>query len=120
MTLTKFSDHSLRLLIYLGLHGRGQPPLSPSQWLLFGGLALPVVLAAILPIIVHRVRRARGLPPQHVSASDLRFIIILSAVLCPLTFFAVTMFGAFGPLVIMLAPIAFIIRSRRRSHPNPK
>jgi hypothetical protein len=107
-------------LIYLGLHGRGQPPLSPSQWLLFGGLALPVVLVAILPIINHRVRRARGLPPEHVSASDLRFTITLIAVLCPLAFFAVLTFGAFGSLVIMLAPIAFIIRSHRRGQPNHK
>jgi hypothetical protein len=107
-------------LIYLGLHGRGQPPLSPSQWLLFGGLAFPVVLAAILPIIIHRVRRARGLPPEHVSASDLRFTIALMAVLCPLTFFAVWMFGAFGSLLIMVVPFAFMIRAQRRSRPNHK
>jgi hypothetical protein len=105
-------------LIYLGLLHPGQATLSPSQWLWFGGLALPVVLAAVLPMIIHRVRRARGLPPEQVSASDLRFTIALIAVLCPLAFFAVLMFGAFGSLVIMLAPMAFIIRSHRRSQPN--
>ena len=107
-------------LIYLGLLRSGQATLSPSQWLLFGGLALAVVLAAILPIIIYRVRQARGLPPEHVSASDLRFTIALIAVLCPLTFFAVWMFPVFGSLVIMLAPIAFIIRSHRRGQPNHK
>jgi hypothetical protein len=107
-------------LLYLVLLRSSQAVLSPSRWLLFVGCALPVVAAAILPFVVHRVRRARGLPPEHVSASDLRFTLILSAVLCPLTFFAVTMFGAFGTLAIMLAPIAFIIRSQRRTEPNPK
>ena len=68
-------------LLYLVLTPPGQPPLSPSQWLLFGALALAVVLAAIMPIIIYRVRRARGLPPEHVSASDLRFVIALIAVL---------------------------------------
>ena len=99
---------------------RGQTMLSPSHWLVFGALALLVVLAAVSPIIVHRVRRARGLPPEHVSASDLRFTLILIAVLCPLAFFAVTMFEAYGTLVIMLAPIACMIRFQRRSQPNPK
>ena len=107
-------------LIYLGLHRSGQAMLSPSQWLLFGGLALPVVLAALLPIIIHRVRRTRGLPPEHLSASDLRFTIALIAVLCPLTFFAVWMFPVFGSLVIMVVPIAFVIRAQHRSQPNHK
>jgi hypothetical protein len=108
-------------LIYLGLLRSGQTMLSPSQWRLFGGLALPVVVfAAILPIIIHRVRRARGLPPEHVSASDLRFTIALIAVLCPLTFFAVWIFPVFGSLVIMVVPFAFIIRAQLRRQPNNK
>ena len=107
-------------LIYLLLHGRGQPPLSPSRWLFFGSVAFPMALAAILPTIFLGVRRARGLPPQHLSASDLRFTIILISVLCPLTFFAVSMFPAFGFLIIIVAPFAFIIRGQLRGQPNPK
>jgi hypothetical protein len=104
-------------LIYLGLLGPGQRTLSPSQWLLFGGVAFALVLGAFLPSIV---RRVRGLPPEPVSASDLRFVIALIVVLCPLAFFAVWTFGAFGSLVIMLAPIAFMIRYSRRSQPSNK
>ena len=107
-------------LIYLVLSPLGQTTLSPSQWLVFGGLALPVVLAALIPMIVHRVRQARGLPPEHVSAADLRFMIIVIAILCPLAAFAAMTFGAFGALVMMLAPVATIIRSQRGSQPNPK
>jgi len=105
-------------LIYLVLAPRGHAPLSAAQWLLFGGLALPVVCAATLPIIIQRVRRARGLPPEHGSASDVRFAITLMAVLCPLTFFAVLAFGAFGSLLIMAVPFAFMIRAQRRSQPK--
>jgi len=103
-------------LIYLLLLPPGQPTLSPSQWLVFGGVALALVFGAFLPGIV---RRVRGLPPEPVSASDLRFVIAVAAILCPLTFFAVWTFGAFGSLVIMLGPIAFAIRYPRRSHPAP-
>jgi hypothetical protein len=107
-------------LLYLVLLRSGHAMLSPSQWLLFGGLALPVVLAAIIPIVIRRVRRSRDLPREHISASDLRFTIALIAVLCPLTFFAVWMFPVYGSLLIMLVPIAFIIRGSRRSQPNHK
>ena len=107
-------------LIYLVLLPPGQATLSPSRWLLFGSLSLAVLLAAIMPIIIYRVRQTRGLPPEHVSASDLRFTIALMAVLCPLTFFAVWMFGAFGSLLIMVVPFAFMIRAQRRSQPNHK
>ncbi len=107
-------------LIYLLMNGRGQPPLSPSRWLLFGTLAFPVVLAAILPMLIFRVRRARGLPPLQLSASDLRFTILLIAVLCPLTFLVVSLFPGFGSLVILLVPFAFIIRGQLRGQPNPK
>jgi protein-S-isoprenylcysteine O-methyltransferase Ste14 len=46
-------------LLYLVLLRSSQAVLSPSRWLLFVGCALPVVAAAILPFVVHRVRRAR-------------------------------------------------------------
>jgi len=107
-------------LLYLILFPPGQTTPSPSRWLLFGGLALPVALAGILPIIIHRVRRARGLPPEHVSASDLRFTLILMAVLCPLVCFAEFTFGAYGSLLMMVIPAAFAIRAQRRGQPNQK
>ena len=108
-------------LIYLVvMFPRVQTMPSPSQWLLFGALALPVAVVPLLLVIIHRVRRARGLSPEHISASDLRFMLLTIAVLCPLAVFAAMMFGAFGSLVIMLAPIACIIRSQLRSQPNPK
>lgn len=103
--------------IYLLLLRPGQPTLSPWQWLLFGGVALALALAAFLPSIL---RRFHGLPPHPVSPSDLRFTVALLAVLCPLAFFAVWMFGAFGSFVIMLVPIAFMIRAPRRSQPSHK
>ena len=106
-------------LIYLLLLPRGQTTPSPSQWLLFCGLALPVLLTAILPMIFHRVRKARGLPTEHVSASDLRFCLILLAVLCPLAFFAVLAFGPLGSIVIGFVPFAFAFRAPRRSQPTP-
>ena len=107
-------------LLYLVLRPPGEPPLTASQWLLFGGLALPVVFSALIPIVSIRVRRARGLPPEQLSAADFRFFISLIAVLCPLAFFAAWMFGAFGSLVIMLAPIACINRFQHRGKPDPK
>jgi hypothetical protein len=104
-------------LIYLALLRPGHATLSPSQWLLFASLAVALVLGAFLPSFV---RRVRGLPQHPVSSSDLRFTIALSLVLCPLAFFAVWMFGAYGSLVIMLAPIAFAFRNPRLSQPSPK
>jgi hypothetical protein len=99
-------------LIYLVLLRPGQSTLSPSQWLLFGGATLALALTAFLPSIM---RRLRGSPPQAVVTSDLRFMFALVAVLCPLAFFAVWIFGAFGSLVIILVPIAFALRTPRRS-----
>jgi len=106
-------------LIYLVLFPPGQTTPSPSQWLWFAGLALPVALTGILPVIIHRVRRARGLPHQ-VSASDLRFTLILIAVLCPLVCVAEFTFGAYGSLLMMVIPAAFAIRAQRRGQPNHK
>lgn len=104
-------------LIYFLLLPHGQATLSPSQWLLFGEGALPLVLAAFLPSIV---RRFRGLPPPQVSPSDLRFTIVLIAILCPLIFLFGTLFGQFGFLLIIVVPIAFAIRAQRRSKTSPK
>ena len=44
--------------------------------------------------------------------ADTRFAVAVAAVLCPLTFFAVWEWGAFGSLLILLVPIAFIFRRR--------
>jgi hypothetical protein len=88
------------------------------QWLLFGAVAL-AVLAAVMPMIIHCVRRARGLPPEQ-SASDLRFTMTLIATLCPLTFFAVWMSPTFGSLLIVVVPVAFMIRSQPGNQPNSK
>jgi hypothetical protein len=99
--------------LYLLLARPGQPALSPSHWILFGGVAFTLVLAAFLPSVV---RRLRGLPPQPISAPDVRFSIALAAVVCPLAFFAVWTFGPFGSFVIMLVPIAFFLRSPLLKH----
>lgn len=104
-------------LIYLLLLRPGEPTLPPSQWLLLGGGVSALVIGAFLPSIV---RRIRGLPPEPASASDLQFVIAVAAVGCPLAFFAVWTFGPFGSFVIMLAPIACLIRYQRRSQPNHK
>ena len=103
-------------LLYLLLLRTGHPILSPSQWLLFAGVALAVALAAFLPGMVGR---SRGLSPQPISPSDIRFSIVVAIVLCPLAFFAVLAFGPFGSFVIMLVPIAFIVRSAGRKRPAP-
>ena len=50
--------------------------------------------------------------------SDARFATLLTAILCPLAFVAVWMFSAAGALVIMLVPIAFIIRDHFRNDRN--
>ena len=47
--------------------------------------------------------------------SDTRFATVLTVILCPLAFFAVWMFSAYGTLVIMLVPIAFMIRDQLRN-----
>jgi hypothetical protein len=47
-------------------------------------------------------------------SSDIKFSIAVALVLCPLAFFAVWEFGPFGSFVIVLAPIAFILRSHHR------
>jgi hypothetical protein len=102
--------------IYLLLLRPGQPTLSPLQWLLFGSVAFALAVGSFLPSIL---RQVRGLPPQPVSASVLRFSIALAGVLCPLAFFAVWTFGPLGSLVICLVPLAFAFRFPRGSQPAP-
>lgn len=104
-------------LIYLVLLRPGQPMFPPSQWLVFAGAALALLLAAFLPGVV---RRVRGMPPQAVSPSDLRFGLAVAAVLCPLAFLAVWVMGPFGAFIIVLAPVALIIRSRRSGELDQK
>jgi len=55
---------------------------------------------------------------KSLSSSDLKFALLVAAVLCPLAFLAVWAFGPFGSFVIILAPIAFIVRSPRRRRVN--
>jgi len=50
--------------------------------------------------------------------SDTRFATVLTAILCPLTFAAVWMFSAAGTLVILLVPIAFMMRDHFRNDRN--
>jgi hypothetical protein len=52
---------------------------------------------------------------QQSTMSDTRFATVLTVILCPLAFFAVWMFSAYGTLVIMLVPIAFMIRDQLRN-----
>jgi hypothetical protein len=98
------------VLLYLVLAHHGQPVLPPSRWILFGGVALALVLAAFLPSLV---RRWRGLPPpQPLSPADIRLVIMVTLAGCALAFFGVFFdvwwLMAFG---IMLPPLSFIWRN---------
>jgi hypothetical protein len=100
-------------LVYLGLATSDQSGLSSSQWVLFAAVALAGMLATFAPSVL---RRLRGLPPpQPMPPSVIRFSIAVVAILCPLTCFAVWEWPAFGSLVIILVPIAFILRFHGRS-----
>jgi hypothetical protein len=55
--------------------------------------------------------------PQS-TMSDSRFATVLTVILCPLAFFAVWMFSVYGTLVIMLVPIAFMMRDKFRNDRN--
>jgi hypothetical protein len=55
---------------------------------------------------------------QQSLMSDSLFGIVLTAILCPLTFAAVWMFSAAGTLVFMFVPIAFMIRNNLRKDRN--
>ena len=54
-----------------------------------------------------------ALPVKTVRAT-----LLVGLILCPLAFFAVWMFSAYGTLVIMLVPIAFMIRQQCRNDRN--
>jgi len=101
------------LLLYLVLVHHGQTVLSLSRWIVFGGIALALVLAAFLPSLV---RRWRGLPPpQPLSPVDIRSVIMVTLVGCVLAFF-----GAFFQMswlmafAIMLPPLFFIRRNAQK------
>lgn len=57
---------------------------------------------------------------KSLPSSDLKFAVGVAAVLCPLGFLAVWAFGPLGAFVIVLAPIACVVRSPRRSQANHK
>jgi hypothetical protein len=108
-------------LFYLLLAPSDRSGLYPWQWVLFAAFTAALMLAVFGPSVM---RRRRGLPPQPLPPSDIRFSLAVAAVLCPLAFFAIVVWGPFGSLVIMLAPIAFIFRYPRRglrntNDPNP-
>jgi hypothetical protein len=103
-------------LLYFSLAAPGQLGLSSGRWALFAAIALALIVAAFAP---SAVRRLRGLsPPQPLSPSHIRFAIAVSAILVPLAFFAVWEFGPLGSLVIMLVPIAFMLRFPRNNLRN--
>ena len=55
---------------------------------------------------------------QRQMSAENRFAIAVTSVLCPLAFFAVWEWGAYGTLVVMLVPIAFMLRYPRGSLQN--
>lgn len=97
------------VLNYLVLAPHGQSMLSPSGWLVFGGVALTLVLAMFLPSLVRRWRGLR--PPQPLSPSDIRFCIMVAVVGCNLAVVGVVseMWWLMA-LGIMLAPLSFMFR----------
>ena len=101
------------LLLYLSLVHHGQAVLPPSGWILFGGIALALVLAAFLPGLV---RWWRGLPPaQPLSPADIRLTIIVTLAGCALAFFGVffEMWWVMA-FAIMLPPLSFLRRSAQK------
>lgn len=101
------------LLLYLVLAHHGQAALPPSGWILFGGIALALVLAAFLPSLV---RWWRGLPPPpSLSPADIRWAILVTLAGCTLAFFGVffEMWWLMA-FAIMLPPLSFIRRSAQK------
>jgi hypothetical protein len=101
------------LLLYLVLAHQGQMTLPPARWILFGGLALALVLASFLPSLV---RRWRGLPPsQPLWPTDISLVITVTLAGCALAFlgvfFEMWWLMAFG---IMLPPLSFIWRNAQK------
>jgi hypothetical protein len=109
------------VLLYLILSPtpNGQLMLSPSGWIVFGGAALALVLAAFLPSLV---RRWRGLPPPQVlSPSDIRFCIMVVVVGCALAFVgALSEMWWLAVLPIMLAPLSIVFRFAARRQRDEK
>ncbi|MCK4283957.1 MAG: hypothetical protein KAX44_06540 [Candidatus Brocadiae bacterium] len=98
-------------LLYLLLAPHGQTKLSPSQWAMFGGLALALVLAVFVSSLLRRLRGP--VPPQLLSPADIRFCVLVTVVTCALVFFGVWACGPLGSLAMMLVPLSFTFRFRR-------
>jgi len=98
------------VLLYLVLARHGQPVLPPSGGILFGGIALALVLAAFLPSLV---RRWGGLPPpQPLLPADISLAIMVTLVGCALAFFGVFLeMGWLMAFAIMLCPLSFLWRN---------
>jgi hypothetical protein len=105
------------LLLYLVLARHGQPGLPPSRWILFGSIALALVLAAFLPSLV---RWWRGLPPQPLLPADISLAVMATLVGC-----ALVLFGVFFEMwwlmafAIMLPPLFFICRNPPKATARP-
>jgi hypothetical protein len=98
------------VLLYLVLARHGGPVLLPSGWIVFGGIALALALAAFLP---SSVRRWRGLPPpQPLLPADIGMAVMVTLVGCALAFFGVffEMWWLMA-FAIMLPPLSFIWRN---------
>jgi hypothetical protein len=105
------------LSLVLGL--RSQMRLSLWEWILLGGVALAMVLAAFLPSVIGRFR---GLPPpQPLSRSDIGSCIMVVLVGC-----ALAVVGGFsgmwwlGTLAITLPPLWFMFRGARQRQSDQK
>jgi hypothetical protein len=98
------------LLLYLILAHPSQMTLPLSRWILFGGIALALGLAAFLPSLL---RRWRGLPPpQPLSPADIRLTIMVTLVGCALAFLGVFFeMWWLMTLAIMLPPLSFLGRN---------
>ena len=105
-------------LFYALLVPHGQSSLSPLTWTVFIAAALALGLVAFAPSLL---RRWRGLaPPPPMSAADIKFSIVLVAVLCPIAFWAVWLGGAYGSMAMILVPLAFLFRFRSGSGSSHK
>ncbi len=100
-------------LLYLLLAPLGRSIHSPVWWMAFGSIAVLLVVGVFAPMLARRLRGASA--PTPLTSADIRFTIALIAVVCPLAFWAR---GAYGSLVILLVPIAFLIRQQIKVAPH--
>lgn len=100
-------------LLYVLLAPLGRSMHSPVGWMAFGSIAMLLVVAVFAPMMAHRRRGASA--PTPLTPADIRFTIALLVVVCPLVFWAG---GAYGSLVILLVPIAFLVRQYIKVAPH--